>query len=95
MKEIKLDQIRPLGGRTSLERPHGPATKPAGDFGKALEVAQAKGPAPDMAALKDKARAVIESFERDAAQFNELMKASQNQAKLIQSMMIRKPDADA
>jgi hypothetical protein len=48
-----------------------------------------------MAALKDKARAVIESFERDAAQFNELMKASQNQAKLIQSMMIRKPDADA
>jgi hypothetical protein len=95
MKDLKLDQIRPLSGRTALERPHGPGAKPAGDFGKALEIAQANAPAPDMAALKDKTRAVIENFEKDAAQFNELMKASQNQAKLIQSMMNRKPDSEA
>lgn len=90
MKDIKLDQVRPLGGRAAPERSQGPAKKPGADFGKALEQAQA----PDMAALKEKTRAVIENFEKDAAQFNELMKASQLQARLIQSMMNRKPDSE-
>ena len=97
MKDIKLDQIRPLGGRAPVDRPQGGAAsaiKPTADFGKALEVAQAKAPAPDMAALKDKTRAVVENFERDAAQFNELMRASQNQARLIQNMMNRKPESE-
>lgn len=95
MADIKVNPVGPLSGRTPLERTHGPSNKPSGDFDKTLELVQAKGAAPDMAALKDKARAVIESFERDAAQFNELMKASQNQARLIQSMMNTKPDADS
>jgi hypothetical protein len=95
MKDIKLDQVRPLGGRTSLERPNSPAKKPGSDFGKALEVAQSSGPTANIDDLKKQTQAVIEKFERDTAQFNELMRASQNQAKLIQSMMNRKPDSEA
>lgn len=92
MKDIKIDQVRPLGGRGAPERSQGPAKKPGADFGKALETAQTQ--APDMAALKAQARAVIENFEKDAARFNELMRASQTQARLIQSMMNRKPDSE-
>lgn len=95
MKDLKIDQVRPLGGRAAPERTQGPAKKPGADFGKALEQAQAQAPTPDMAALKAQAKAVIENFEKDAAQFNELMKASQHQARLIQSMMNRKPDSEA
>jgi hypothetical protein len=96
MKDIKIDQVRPLGGRVAPERAQGPGKKPGADFGKALEQAQAQAqaPTPDMAALKAQARAVIENFEKDAVQFNELMKASQHQARLIQSMMNRKPDSE-
>jgi len=92
MADIKLDQIRPLGGHTAPERSPGPGKKPGADFNKALETAQAQ--TPDMAALKEQARAVIENFEKDAARFNELMKASQTQARLIQSMMNAKPDTE-
>ena len=97
MKDIKINQVRPLGGQITPERSQGPAKKPGVDFGKALEQAQSAGnaPAPDMAALKDKTRAVIENFQKDEAQFNELMKASQHQARLIQSMMNRKPDTES
>jgi hypothetical protein len=93
MKDIKINQIRPLGGRAAPERTQSPAKKPGADFGKALATAQTQ--APDMAALKEQARAVIENFEKDAARFNELMQASQTQARLIQSMMKRKPDSEA
>ena len=98
MKDIKLNPVRPLGGHVSPERNQGVAKKPGSDFGKALEQAQSAGntpAAPDMAALKDKTRAVIENFQKDEAQFNELMKASQHQARLIQSMMNRKPDTES
>jgi len=95
MKDIKLDQVRPLSGRTSLERPHAPK-KQDGGFDKALEIAQGGAQTPHIDDLKKQTQAVIEKFERDAAQFNELMKASQTQAKLIQSMMKnRKPDSEA
>jgi hypothetical protein len=92
MADFKLDQLRPVTGRTLSDRVQLPAKNTGADFTKALEDAQK---APDMAALKARTQAVVEQLNRDEAQFNELMKAGQLQAKLIQSMMNRKPDPDA
>lgn len=95
MKDIKLDQIQPVGGRTRPDRAQAPGKKPAGDFGKALEQVQAGTRAKPDAGLLERTRAVIENFQKDEAQFNELMKVSQHQAKLIQSMMSRKPEKES
>jgi DNA-binding ferritin-like protein len=95
MKDIKLNQIQPVGGRAGAERTQAPGKKPAGDFGKALEQAQAGTAPKPNAGLRERTRSVIENFQKDEAQFNELMKASQHQAKLIQSMMSRKSEKES
>jgi len=95
MKDIKLNQIQPVGGRAGTERAQAPAKKPGGDFGKALEQAQSGPAAKPDAGLRERTRAVIENFQKDEAQFNELMKVSQHQAKLIQSMMNRKTETES
>jgi hypothetical protein len=85
MADIKLDQIRPLSSPATPERSQAPAKTPRADFGKALE----------QASIQEKTRVVVEKFEQDAAELDDLMKRSQHQARLMQSLMNRKPDPEA